>query len=188
MCAARNHDGFLHLREMRQADEAGFLAVLATEKQVARATHCQALNALLFPYRQVLGTDLPSLQQIGRPRERNRRSVVLTVQDSQTLLSHMVGAEALLAALLHVSGLRLREALGSRVKHVYFDRHTIVVRSDKCGKDGLVILARTLAPRLRAPLTQVSAAWGQDRVTGRGGVYLPNALERKHPRSSESWT
>jgi integron integrase len=113
--------------------------------------------------------------------------VVLTVQEVQTLLSHMTSTEALLASLLYGSGLRLREALGLRVKDVDFDRHAIIVRSGKGDKDRVVMLPRALAPQLRAQLTQVRAVWGQDRATGRGGVYLPHALERKYPRAGESW-
>ena len=116
-----------------------------------------------------------------------RIPVVLTVQEVQTLLSHMAGTEALLAALLYGSGLRLREALGLRVKDVDFDRHAIIVRSGKGDKDRVVMLPRALVPRLRAQLIQVRAVWGQDRATGRGGVYLPHALERKYPRAGESW-
>lgn len=44
---ARSHGGFRHPREMGQAEVEGFLTMLATEKQVAPATHRQALNALL---------------------------------------------------------------------------------------------------------------------------------------------
>ena len=65
--AARSHGGFRHPREMGHAEVEGFLTMLATEKQVAPATHRQALNALLFLYRQVLGMELPWMQQIGRP-------------------------------------------------------------------------------------------------------------------------
>ena len=125
--------------------------------------------------------ELPWMQQIGRPPERKRIPAVLTVPEVQTLLSHMAGTEALLAALLYGSGLRLREALGLRVKDVDFDRHAIIVRSGKGDKDRVVMLPRALVPRLRAQLIQVRAVWGQDRATGRGGVYLPHALERKSP-------
>ncbi|WP_084383590.1 phage integrase N-terminal SAM-like domain-containing protein [Hydrogenophaga flava] len=83
--AARSGDEFRHPRDMGQPEVEGFLIMLATEKQVAPATHRQALNALLFLYRQVLGMDLPWLQQIGRPPERKRIPVVLTVQE---LLGH----------------------------------------------------------------------------------------------------
>lgn len=91
-----------------------------------------------------------NMEQIGRPPERKRIPVVLTVQEVQTLLLHMTGTEALLAALLYGSGLRLREALGLLVKDVDFDRHAIIVRSGKGDKDRVVMLPRALAPQLRA--------------------------------------
>jgi integron integrase len=185
--SARSSGGFRHPREMGQTEVEGFLTMLATEKQVAPATHRQALNALLFLYRQVLGMELPWMQQIGRPPERKRIPVVLTVQEVQALLGQMEGTEALLAALLYGSGLRLREALGLRVKDVDFDRHAIIVRSGKGDKDRVVMLPRALVPRLQTQLVQVRAVWGQDRATGRGGVFLPHALERKYPRAGESW-
>ena len=63
--AARSFGGFRHPRDMGQAEVESFLTMLATEKQVSPATHRQALNALLFLYRQVLGIELPWMQQIG---------------------------------------------------------------------------------------------------------------------------
>jgi integrase len=70
---------------------------------------------------------------------------------------------------------------------VDFDRHAIIVRSGKGDKDRVVMLPRALVPRLQAQLVQVRTVWGQDRATGRGGVFLPHALERKYPRAGESW-
>lgn len=46
----------------------------------------------------------------------------------------MATTESLMAALLYDSGLRLREALGPRVKDVDLERHAIVVRSGKGGQ------------------------------------------------------
>ena len=125
--AARSGDGFTHPREMGQAEVEVFLTMLATEKQVSPATHRQALNALLFQYRQVMGMELPWVQQIARPPERKRIPVVLTTQEVQAIFHLVVGVEALMAALLYGSGLRLREALGLRVKNVDFARHAIKV-------------------------------------------------------------
>jgi len=44
-----------------------FLNHLATERAVATATQSQALAALLFLYRKVLGVDLPWLDDLVRP-------------------------------------------------------------------------------------------------------------------------
>ncbi|MDR7151977.1 integron integrase [Hydrogenophaga palleronii] len=95
--------------------------------------------------------------------------------------------ECRLAALLYGSGLRLRETLGLRVKDMDFDRHAIVVRSGKGDKDRVVMLPKALLPQLQAQLAHARAVWGQDRASGRSGVFLPHALERKYPRAGESW-
>jgi site-specific recombinase XerD len=84
--AARTHGGFRHPRDMGQAEIEGFLSMLANEKQVSPATHRQALNALLFLYRQVLGVELPWMNDIGRPPERKRIPVVLSRQEVQRVL------------------------------------------------------------------------------------------------------
>lgn len=127
------------------------------------------------------------MQKIGHPPERKRIPVVLTVPEVQSILALMAGTEALMAALLYGSGLRLSEALGLRIKDVDFDRHAIVVRSGKGGKDRVVMLPKALIFRLQAQLGHARAVWGQDRASGRSGVFLPHALERKYPRAGESW-
>jgi site-specific recombinase XerD len=93
--------------------------MLANERQVSPATHRQALNALLFLYRQVLSLDLPWMQEIGRPPERKRIPVVLSVAELQMVLAHMRGVEALLARLLYGTGLRLAEGLAVRLKDTH---------------------------------------------------------------------
>ena len=84
--AARMGGSFRHPRDMRQTKAERYLTLLATEKRVSPATHRQALNALLFLYRQVLGLELPWLEQFGRPPERKRIPVVLTVQGVPSVL------------------------------------------------------------------------------------------------------
>jgi hypothetical protein len=59
--------GRRHPREMGPTEVQAFLSMLANERRVAAATHRQALSALLFLYREVLGFDMPWLQQLGRP-------------------------------------------------------------------------------------------------------------------------
>lgn len=120
-----------HPKEMGSAEVEAFLTMLANERQVSPSTHRQALNASLFLYRDVLCLDLPWLQKIGRPPERKRIPVVLTVAEVQMVLGLMRGVEGLMARLLYGTGMRLNEGLTLRVKDVDFDRHVIVVRSGK---------------------------------------------------------
>jgi len=184
---ARESGTMRHPREMGQAEVEAFLTMLANERQVAPATHRQALNALLFVYRQVLDQDLPWMQSIGRPPERKRIPVVLTQAETQSVLALVDGAEGLLARLLYGTGMRLAEGLALRVKDIEFERHAIVVRSGKGDKDRVVMLPRSLVEPLRAQLTRSRALWAADRASGHSGVYLPHALESKYPRAGAAW-
>lgn len=68
--------GMRHPRDMGQAEEEAFLTMLASERQVSPATHRQALSALLFLYKEVLGQDAGDgrgyLPELGRclPQQR----------------------------------------------------------------------------------------------------------------------
>ena len=50
-----------HPREMGAVGVEAFLTMLATERHVSASAHNQALSALLFLYREVLGVNLPWL-------------------------------------------------------------------------------------------------------------------------------
>lgn len=181
------HHGLRHPFDMGAAEIESFLAWLANERHVAPSTHTQALSALLFLYREVLGIDLPWLKEIGRPKQRERVPVVLSRTEVTRLLSVMEGTEGDLARLLYGTGIRLMEALRLRVKDVDFDRNEITIREGKGGKDRRVMLPETLVPVLRQRLDQVRTVWQLDRETGLPGVWMPDALGRKYPRAAESW-
>jgi len=199
--------GQRHPREMGATEVQAFLSMLANERHVAAATHRQALSALLFLYREVLGIDMPWLQQLGRPVPHKRIPVVLTHVEVQALLARMsennrsntkgAGAGAgtrassetgLLAQLLYGTGMRLLEGVRLRVKDVDLVRQVIVVRDGKGGKDRVVMLPRALEAPLRAQLQHAHRVWQEDRDRGRAGVYLPHALAAKYRRAAESWS
>ena len=179
--------GLRHPRQMGAPEVEAFLAHLANERRVSVATHRQALSALLFLYREVLGLKLPWLQELGRPVPKRRIPVVLTRDEVARVLAAMTGESALLARLLYGTGMRLHEGLSLRVKDVDFARHVIVVREAKGAKDRVVMLPRSLAEPLREQLARSHGTWTTDRAAGRPGVFLPHALERKYPRADQSW-
>lgn len=179
--------GKRHPREMGRVEVEGFLTHLARDGQVSPATHRQALSALLFLYKEVLGQELPWMKEIGRPPERRRVPVVLTVAEVQALLARLDGVCALLARLLYGTGLRLAEGLALRVKDLDFARHVLIVRAGKGGKDRVVMLPRSLAPALQGHLGAVHRLWEADRAARVPGVALPHALEAKYPRAGQTW-
>jgi integron integrase len=176
-----------HPRDLGKAEVEAFLTMLATERKVSVSTHRQALSALLFLYKEVLGQQLPWLDEIGRPQPKRRIPAVLTLAEVQRLLAFMDGEVGLLARLLYGTGMRLMEALSLRVKDVDFDRQAIVVREGKGAKDRVVMLPRSLAEPLREQLARSRRLWEQDRGAQRPGVSLPHALESKYPRAGHSW-
>ena len=166
-----------HPREMGQLEVEAFLTMLATERRVSTSTHRQALSALLYLYKEVLSQDLPWLQEIGRPVPTKRIPTVLTREEIHSILSLMTGETGLLARLLYGTGMRRNETLTLRVKDIDFDRHAIVVREAKGGKDRVVMLPQTLVQPLREQLARSRALWAADRAAERAGIAMPFALE-----------
>jgi integron integrase len=165
----------------------GFLTHLSVERRVAASTQAQALAALLFLYREVLGSPLEGLGRIPRPRGPVRLPVVLTRSEVAQVLSRLQGTAALVGQLLYGSGLRLLEALTLRVKDVDLERGELVIRRGKGGKDRVTLLARSLRGPLGKHLEGGRAVHQGDLVEGAGWVELPEALGRKDPHAGRSW-
>lgn len=121
-----------------------FLSMLANERRVSASTHNQALSALLFLYREVLGIELPWMDGIKRPAPTKRIPSVLTKDEVAGVLAQMEDEPALLARLLYGTGMRLMEGVRLRVKDVDFDRRVIIVREAKGNKDRVVMLPQSL--------------------------------------------
>jgi integron integrase len=180
--------GLRHPLAMGGPQVEAFLSWLSVERRVSVSTHRQALSALLFLYQQVLGQQLPWMQAIGRPQRKPRVPEVMSVGEVRAVLALLDGTHGVLARLLYGTGLRINEALQLRVKDIDFERRTIVVRAGKGGKDRVVMLPATLMPRLRAQMQRARVLWEADARAGRGGVQMPDALERKYPRAGTSWS
>jgi integrase len=106
-----------HPAQMGPGEVTAFLNWLATERDVAAATQNQALSALLFLYKHVLGQALPWLDDMVRARRPVRLPTVLTEAEVRRLLGQMEGSVRLMAALLYGSGLRQIECLTLREGH-----------------------------------------------------------------------
>lgn len=176
-----------HPKEMGADEVRAFLGHLASDLKVAAATHQQALSALLFLYREVLGVALPWLDDLVRPKAPKRLPVVLSQAEVQRLLDNLTGTHALMANLLYGTGMRLMECLRLRIKDVDFDRGEILIRDGKGAKDRVTVLPQSLIPALRLHLQRVRGLWESDRTAGRNGVQLPEALARKYPGAPREW-
>jgi integron integrase len=178
-----------HPREMARPEVEAYLMHLAVNRTVAPATHRQALSALLFLYRHVLGVDLPWLGQLMRPRVKRRLPAVLSPDEVARLLAAFTGDPEMLlfAQLLYGTGMRIAEALHLRVKDIDFSHRTIIVREGKGGKDRALMLPDALSTALRLQLARSRQYWLADRAAQVAGVWLPDALARKYPAAAQSW-
>ena len=176
-----------HPREMNEVEVGEFLTHLARDGHVAASTQNQALSALLFLYKQVLEQEIGWLEKVERAKKPVRLPVVLTRDEVHRIFSHLRGIPLLMAGLLYGSGLRLMECVRLRVKDVDFGYARIVVRDGKGAKDRITMLPVNLAARFERHLQKVKAQFEDDLESGHGGVYLPNALDRKYPNAEREW-
>jgi len=172
-----------HPRDMNRRHVESFLSHLATDRNVAAATQNQALNAIIFLYKEVLERDLPWMEDVVRAKRPTRIPVVLTAQETARVLAHLGGRNKLMASILYGSGLRLMEAVRLRIKDVDFGYRQIVVRNGKGGKDRVTPLPDSISSDLHEQIDKAGNLHAADLQAGYGQVYLPHALAKKYPNA-----
>lgn len=177
-------NGRRHPREMGAPELEHFLSMLAVQGQVAASTQNQALSAVLFLYRDVLGIQLPWMENVVRAKRPQRVPTVLSREEVQRLLAQMDGRPWLLASLLYGSGLRLMECLRLRVKDADFARNEITVRGGKGAKDRRTVLPASLVEPLQREIERARSLHQDDLAAGFGVALLPHALARKYPNAA----
>ncbi len=177
-------NGKKHPGEMGEAEITAFLSHLATRRKVSAATQNQALNAILFLYREVLKRDIAWLDGVVRAKRSHRLPVVLSQGEVRAVLGKMSGVTRLMASILYGSGLRLLECARLRIKDVDFEWGEITVRDGKGQKDRVTLLPAGLNKPLFEHVSRVRRQHAADLAKGYGSVELPYALARKYPNAS----
>jgi integron integrase len=179
--------GKRHPSEMGAAEINEFLSHLAVDRKVSASTQNQALCALLFLYREVLGDDVPWLENLVRAPRSAHLPVVLTTGEVRRLLGQMDGTRQLVARLLYGTGMRLLEGLRLRVKDLDFVSGEVTVRAGKGNKHRTTMLPRALSAPLQEHLKLVRELHDRDLADGHGEVWLPDALAVKYPYAARAW-
>ena len=179
--------GFRHPAELGEAEVTRFLTHLAVRDHVSASTQNQALAALLFLHREVLGGDVGWLDGLVRAKRSTALPEVLSRGQVRVLLDALDGVPRLVALLLYGGGLRLTEALRLRVKDLEFDRQRIVVRDAKGGRGRVTTLPDASSAVLRTHLRDVERDYRRALDDPDWRVAVPNALAHKYPGIDRSW-
>lgn len=164
-----------------------FLSELAQGAGVSASTQNQALNSLIFLYKQVLGREIGLVSGVVRAKRPQRLPVVLSKEEVRLVLGKMTGTPRIMATLLYGAGLRLLECCRLRIKDLDFDQNQLIVRGGKGDKDRYTMLPSGARAALESHLVFVRRQHQEDLALGFGAVELPDALSRKYPRAPKDW-
>ena len=176
-----------HPRDMGPVEVRAFLTHLAVNRRVSASTQNQALNAIVFMYREVVRRDPGEFGEVARAKRPRRLPTVLTKDEVKRVLTHLEGTYGLMARLLYGTGMRLMECVRLRIKDVDFTSGTITVRSGKGDKDRVTVLPEALRDQLHSHIERLRGLYAEDRERNLAGVELPQAFAVKSPNAGVSW-
>ncbi len=171
--------GLVHPATLGPPEVRAFLEELAIRRHLSASSQNQALNALVFLYRHVLGLELGDLGSVERARRPQRLPVVLSRDEVRRLFAELHRPYPLMAGLLYGAGLRVNECIQLRIKDVDIDNRQLMVRDGKGGRDRYTLLPMSLGSELQAQAERVRRLHRRDLEDGKGYVDLPCAFDRK---------
>jgi len=166
-----------------------FLTDLARHRDLSANSQNQALNAVLFFYKEVLRQPLQNIDALRakRPaRLRHAPSISETQALLQTIRDRAGYPTNLIARLIYGCGLRVCEPLNLRIKDLNLEQLTLFLVGAKGGKDRVVARPKVLVAELKQQMTFAQAVWQRDRQNNIP-VELPHQLARKYPDCQFAW-
>lgn len=127
-----------HPKDLSKTHIEQYLTHLSANRNASGNTQAQALNAIVFLYKQVLKLDVGELDYLRNVRRFKNIPTVLSKEEVALLFAHLRGTTKLMAALLYGSGLRVNECTTLRVQDIDLSLKTITVRNTK-GQQARVI-------------------------------------------------
>ena len=177
--------GIRHPKDMGRPEIEAFLTHLANSG-ISASTQNQALAALIFMYREMLGVEFVGIQSI-RAKGTAHVPTVLTADETRRVLCRLKGVYHMIGYLLYGSGMRLMECLRLRVKDIDFELRTITLRDTKSNRDRMTVLPSAVVEPLRLHVAKIKAQHDEDLARGYGSVEMPGALARKYPNAEYEW-
>lgn len=176
-----------HPSDMGNYEIERFLNHLAVNRQVSSATQNQALCALIFLYRHVIGREITDLKYSFTKRDRIIPTV-LTHEEAISIIGNINGKYSLIASLLYGCGLRINEALKLRIKDINLANCTLFVFRGKGRKDRYTLLPRSLKEQINIQIARAKKVHQKDLNEGFGLTSLPPSLIRKYKMAAKDFS
>ena len=175
------------LESLGEMEIKGFLDSMALNERLSASSQRQALNALVFLYREVFERELSDFSDYRRAKIRTNAPVWLTAEELVRLFGALEEPWQLMARVMFGGGLRLMELLRLRVKDVDLMQEVITIRGGKGDKDRFTALGHATVEPLKLHLERIQKWHQADRAANVAGVWMPGGLDRKFPRAGEEW-
>ena len=163
-----------------------FLGELVTREKQSFSSQKQALNALVFFFREVCGNEEVDLQ-VKLRKTPKRIPVVPNFREIVEILNRLGPTHRLMAEVQYGSGLRLKELTRLRVKDVDLEQRQITVRAGKGDTDRVTVLPESLVEKIKRHKEDIRKVFEADKSAGTPPVAIPGALARKFSRAGERW-
>lgn len=179
--------GKRHPADMGRPEIEAFLSHLASDQVASASTQNQALFALLFLYKCVLGQPIDGPVDAIRAKRYDYKPTVLSAAEVQRLLGAMSGTLRLMAELTYGAGLRVSETHSLRVQDIDFANKRILVRAGKGRKDRFTLLPGSLVGPLQQHLRKVEQLHLHDLSRGYGASVTPREHAKRSARVSRDF-
>jgi integron integrase len=176
-----------HPNQMGKDEIRSYISYLANTKNVSASTQNQALQAILFLYKEIIHKEVGWIDDIERAKKIKHLPVVFSRNEVRKILNNLDGIIKLICSLMYGSGLRLNECLNIRIKDIDFDYKEILVRDGKGEHDRRTMLPISLIPELKKQSAYVKQVHLKDLEKGKGETILPYALKEKYPNAGKEF-
>ncbi|KAF0153352.1 MAG: Integrase [Ignavibacteria bacterium] len=177
-------NGKRHPSELDKESIRIFLNYLAVDRQVSASTQNQALQSILYLYKNILRRELGWIEEIKFAHRKKHLPVVLTKEEVKSIIKNLEGVVGLMTKLMYGSGMRLGECLKLRLKDVDLELKIITIRDAKGEKDRVSVLPESIIEELKLHISKVKNLHKRDKEK-EIVVALPYALSKKYPNANK---
>ncbi len=168
------------------ADILKFIEYLVVDRYVSASTQNQALNAIVFFYKNVFHHENIDLGDFARAKKPKKLPVVLSKNEVAVLLKNINNEmHRFMSSLMYGCGMRLMECVRLRVQDIDIEYRQIFIRNGKGRKDRVVPLPDKCIDKIKRQIERVKVTHEEDLEVGFGEVYMPYALSRKYPNAAK---